>query len=285
MEELLAPIPAAADYSVSTELWERLENEIKTVSARIDKGEELIPDDVANVRKLKSQVDSYVMDFNREMRNSQDKYKRMVEARLKDLGYDHIEQFIEKKKQEQSMTQNNRIACKMDKLKKISDDLLSGTKRLKDVSMSKELLPIFTARFPKVQSGAKNNDITDWTPYSAVMSRVINILDVFFCDPKYEDAALLPISSFTIRELLAYTKDGKDNHLTNIPTMFEKDKPLIHEEKLKRSMKSKMDGIKHIQNILDEIKDIGSLSPDIQQLRAEQAWKDISTIVRICNNF
>ena len=37
--ELLAPVPAAADYSVSAELWQRLEDEIQMVSRRIDNGD------------------------------------------------------------------------------------------------------------------------------------------------------------------------------------------------------------------------------------------------------
>ena len=74
--ELLAPVPAAADYSVSAELWQRLEDEIQMVSRRIDNGDELVPDDVANVQKLKKQVEAYVTSFNKAMRDAQGKYKK-----------------------------------------------------------------------------------------------------------------------------------------------------------------------------------------------------------------
>lgn len=283
-EELLAPVPAAVDYSVSADLWQRLEDEIIAVSARIEAGDDLMPEDITNVRKLKSQVDGYVTDFNKAVREAHSQYKAMINKRLTELGYDRIEQFVVQKRQEQSTLQNNRIAHKMDSLKTISDGLLARTERLKDVPMAKELLPAFTARFPKVQSGAKNTDINDWKPYFAVMSRTVTIMDTFFRDPKYEDAAMLPLHSGTIRELLAFAKDGKEEHLANVKVKFQEDQHFIREEKLKRSINSKADGIGHIQRILEDMGDISGLSDAARQVRTEQTWEEISRIVRLVNN-
>lgn len=282
-KELLAPVPSAADYSVSAELWQRLEDEIQAVSARIEAGDDLVPDDVTNVRKLKSQVETYVTDFNKAMRNAQADYKKLVESRLKELGFNHIEEFILKKRKEQTELQNSRIAYKMETLKEISDGLLERTRRLKDIPMSKELLPAFTARFPNVQSGAKNKDITDWVPYFSVMQRVVTVLDTFFCDPKYEDAILLPMQSGTIRELLAYAKDGKEEHLANVRIKFKEDEPLIRIEKLKKELTSKAAGIEHIKKVLDEMGSMEDLNDTEKQTRTEQAWDKIAQIVRLCN--
>lgn len=281
--ELLAPVPAAADYSVSADLWQRLEAEIQSVSARIEAGDQLMPDDVANVRKLKSQVDNYVTSFNKAMRDAQNEYRKMVDRRLTELGFDNIEQFVAKKKQEQSAAQNARIAYKIDRLKAIFDELLEQTKQLKNIPMAKELLPAFTARFPKVQSGAKNNDITDWKPYFAILSRTVTVMDTFFCDPKYADAALLPLYSGTIRELLAFAKDGKAEHLKNVAIKYQEDQHLIQEEKLKRELKTKADGLTYIRRILEDMGDMGNLSDAAKQVRTEQAWENISRIVRLIN--
>lgn len=281
--ELQAPVPVAADYSVSIELWQQLEREIQHVSARIESGDNLMPDDVANVRKLKNQVDQYVTDFNKAMRTDMDKYRKMVNKMLTDIGYDNIEQFITKKQQEQSKIQNARIAYKMDSLKNILDGLLANTERLKDVPMAKELLPAFTARFPKVQSGAKNKDITDWKPYFSVMSRAITIMDAFFRDPKYDGADLLPIYSGTIRELLAFARDGKDEHLANVQVKFKDDQNFIRVEKLKQSLTSKTDAIERIRQLIKDLDDINGLSDAAKQVRTEQTWEQISLIVRLIN--
>lgn len=282
--ELLVPVPAAADYSVSAELWQRLEDEIQMVSRRIDNGDELVPDDVVNVQKLKKQVDTYVTSFNKAMRDAQGKYRKLVDSRLTELGFNKIEQFVAEKRHEQSTAQNNRISYKMESLRNLSEGLIAQTKRLKDVPVAKELLPAFTARFPKVQSGAKTNDIMDWTPYFAIMSRTVNILDTFFCDPKYEDAALLPLSSGTIRELLAYVKDGKDEHLANVQVKYKEDQGYIRVEKLRAVLVSKEDGLQRIRKILDDMKDMGSISDAAKHVRMEQAWEDISLIVRLVNS-
>lgn len=283
-KELLAPVPAAADYSVSAELWQRLEAEIEMVSSRIKAGDELVPNDVANVRKLKSEVERYLTSFNKAVHNAQGTYKKMIDKRLTELGYDEIEQFVAKKRQEQSQIQDSRIACKMDKLKEISDELLAKTVRLKDVPMAKELLPAFTARFPKVQSGSKSNDINDWTPYRAVMSRTVTVMDTFFRDPKYEDAVMLPLYSGTIRELLAFAKDGKEEHLVNVTVRFKEDQSLIRIEKLKLSMKSKADGIAYIQQLLKDMESTSGLDDAAKQVKTEQTWEEISLIVRLVNN-
>ena len=68
--ELLAPVPSASDYSVSADLWQRLEDEVIAVSNRIAAGDDLVPDDVANVQKLKKQVDNYVTGFNKAIRDA-----------------------------------------------------------------------------------------------------------------------------------------------------------------------------------------------------------------------
>lgn len=284
VSELKAPVPAAEDYSVSTDLWQQLEKEIKKVSDRIDAGDDLQPEDVINVRELKKQVDNYVTSFNKAIASAQSEYKKMVSKRLSELGFGAIEQFVAKKRQEQTDIQNGRIAYKMGMLKEICSGLLKETKKLKDTVMAKELLPAFTARFPIVQSGAKSNDITDWVPYFSIMSRVITIMDTFFCDPKYEDAVLLPLHAGTIREFLAYARDGKEEHIVNIPTKFEEDYRLIHEEKLKANVRSKTDGMERIKQILEDIDSIPAANDAVKQMKMERAWEEISLIVRLINN-
>lgn len=284
MKELLAPVPSAIDYSVSADLWQRLESEVRSVSARIEAGDELTPDDVSNVRKLKSQVDGYVTGFNKAMREDMEKYRKMVDRMLAEIGYDGIEQFVARKRQEQSRVQDSRVAYKMETLRNMADGLLARTNRLKDTVMARELLPAFTARFPKVQSGAKGNDINDWTPYFSVVSHTVTVMDVFFCDPKYEDAVLLPIHAGTMRELLAYARDGRVEHLANVPVKFREDQHLIREEKLRRSLGSVSDGMNRIRQVLEDMDGMEGLSDAAKEIRTRQAWEEISLIVRLVNS-
>ena len=148
MTELSVPVISASGYTVSAELWQQLEDEIKLVSDRIEAGEDMVPEDVAKVRSLKSQVDAYVTSFNKAARDAQAKYRRLIDERLAELGFPKVEAFIAKKREEQTRTTNERITVKMDTLRNLTEGLLSRTAKLKDTSLAQELLPAFAARFP-----------------------------------------------------------------------------------------------------------------------------------------
>lgn len=282
--ELLAPMPSAADYSVSAELWQRLENEIILVSDRIKAGEELVPDDVVNVQKLKKQVDNYVTGFNRAIRDASVDYRKLVDRRLTEIGFNTIDDFVKKKRQEQTAEQDKRVAYKMGMLKNIAEQLIMRTKILKDMPVAKELLPAFVARFPKVQSGAKSNDINDWRPYFNIMAHTVSLIDTFFSDPGYEDATFLPLYSSTIKELLAYARDGNPEHLEDFKSRYEEDQKYIREEKLRQRLQTKEDGIREISSILEDINNMDSRNDAVHELRIGQAWEDISCVVSLINS-
>lgn len=282
--ELLAPMPSAADYSVSAELWQRLEDEIILVSDRIKAGEELVPDDVVNVQKLKKQVDNYVTGFNRAIRDASVDYRKLVDRRLTEIGFNTIDDFVKKKRQEQTAEQDKRVAYKMGMLKNIAEQLIMRTKILKDMPVAKELLPAFVARFPKVQSGAKSNDINDWRPYFNIMAHTVSLIDTFFSDPGYEDATFLPLYSSTIKELLAYARDGNPEHLEDFKSRYEEDQKYIREEKLRQRLQTKEDGIREISSILEDINNMDSRSDAVYELRIGQAWEDISRVVSLINS-
>ena len=274
MTELAVPVIAPEDYSPSAELWFQLEEEIKKVSARIEAGEEMVPEDVARVRSLKTQVEAYVTAFNKATRNAQNAYKQLIAGRLADLGFPEIEAFIAKKREEQTLAQNQRISGKMDTLKNLVEGLLARTEKLKETPLAGELLPAFTARFPKIQSGAKNAEIKDWTPYVKIVSHTLTVLEAFFLDPLYKDAVLLPLHSATMRELLAYVRDGDSARITRILNDYEADAPLLHIEKLKRELKSWEDALTRVARIA---KDADTLN----KVGRRKAWEEISLIVRL----
>lgn len=277
MTELSVPVISASGYTVSAELWQQLEDEIKLVSDRIEAGEDMVPEDVAKVRSLKSQVDAYVTSFNKAARDAQAKYRRLIDERLAELGFPKVEAFIAKKREEQTRTTNERITVKMDTLRNLTEGLLSRTVKLKDTSLAQELLPAFAARFPKVQSGAKNAEIKNWTPYYQIVSHTITVLDMFFQEPIYADAVLLPLHSGTMRELLAYVKDGGAAHLTKILDIYEADAPLLRVEKLKRSLHGKEDGLRHIASVLKGLGDLETAGEPQKQ----RAWEEIALVVRL----
>lgn len=249
---VLAPVPDAAEYTVSSEIWEALTREINVVVARIEAGENLEPEDVKQVRSLKKQVESYLTTFNKAMRNAQASYKSLIAQQLNDLGYDRIEAYITKRREEQTKEQNDRLAAKQTKLREIVERRLKETKLVKGTALAGEMLPAFAHRFPNMNSSAKDKNILNWEPYEATIKTVLNMLDVFFADPIFPGAVNLPITSATMQQLLAYVRDGDLEHLKAMRQIYAQDKPILEEQKLRLQITDKEIALAQITAIIEQ---------------------------------
>lgn len=245
-----APVPNGNDYTVSAEIWEALKDEINAIAIRIDAGEQLSPEDVTNVRKLRKQVESYLTTFNKAMQNAQAEYKNLVNKQLVALGYDKIDNYILKQRQKQQAEQNLRLATKQNQLRVIVEKQIESTSLVKQTVLAHELLPAFASRFPNVNSSAKTKDITNWGPYEAVITTSLNMLDVFFHDPLFEGAMTLPITSATMQQLLKYIRDGQLEHLSCMRDIFAKDQDYLTQQKLRVEIVSKNIALEKITEVL-----------------------------------
>lgn len=266
---IMAPVPDAAEYTVSAEIWEALTDEINYVASRIDAGEILTPEDVVKVRNLKNQVEEYLKIFNKAMRNAQAEYKTLLSKQLDALGYTKIENYIQERRKKQTEEQNARLMAKQTRLQEIVAKTLEETKVLKTTVLAHELLPAFVHRFPNVNSAAKNKDITNWSPYEAIIKTSLNMLDVFFMDPVFDGAVLLPITSATMQQLLLYIRDGNIEHLSVMRTIFAKDAEILAAQKLKMEVTTKEIAVRKITEIVTK------------ETSAEDKIRDIAQIIHI----
>lgn len=250
--QIPAPVPNGKDYTVSSEIWEALKEEINLVVNRIDAGEQLSPEDVTNVRSLKKQVEDYLTTFNKAMRDAQAKYKELVHQQLTDLGYDKIETYIVTQRKKQQTEQNTRLVQKQTKLRALVETQLADTVYVKQTVLANELLPAFTSRFPNVNSSAKTKEISNWGPYEAVVKTTLNMLDVFFGDDVFKGAVTLPITSATMQQLLKYVRDGQLDHLTIMREIFAKDGEYLAQQKLREEITSNEIALDKINTILAE---------------------------------
>ena len=263
-----ASVPNPEEYTVSAEIWEALTTEINTVVGRIDAGEVLTNEDVKKVRSLKKQVDTYLTTFNKAMRSAQDSYKQVIAKQLDDLGYNKIEVYIQKQHAVQVQEQNQRMSAKMGKLKEIIDAKIEGTAKLKETTLASELLPAFTSRFPEINSGAKNKEVSNWAPYEAVITSVVRILDAFFC--QYPKTCQLPLMSATMRNLLQYVKDGNIEHISDMPSAIKADEHLIRQWELRQEITDEGVALNKIHDILEQ-----------EELSAREKLNRIGTIIQI----
>lgn len=249
---VIAPVPNAAEYTASVEIWDALTTEINHVVSRIDAGEELTPEDVIQVRELKKQVESYLTMFNKAMRDAQSTYKNLLAKQLETLGYEKIDNYIQIQRQKQTMEQNTRLANKQAMLQQIVSNALNATTLLKTTVLAGELLPAFVSRFPKVNSSAKDKEITNWGPYEAIIQTTVNMLEVFFKDPIFTGAVTLPVTSATMQQLLKYVRDGNLEHLSVMRDIFAKDGEYLIVQKLKTEITTKDMALTKITKVMSE---------------------------------
>lgn len=245
------------DYTITSELWSSLKAEIQTVVTEIDSGAELLPEDVKRVRALRKQVDEYVAEFGRAMRKTQDVYKSAVAQQLTSLGYDKVETYITSQRKKQDEEVNARTAEKMQKLADIVATAMNATDVLKTTVLATELLPTFHIRFPKVKSGAKDKDITDWEPYETIITKNLELVDKFLQDENYADARYLPVYSQTMQQLLRYFKDGNVEHLSSMKAVYANDAPILEELFLRKNITTKAQAITLINQITSGAIDMG----------------------------
>lgn len=245
-----ATVPDPQEYTVSAEIWTALTTEINTVVKRIEAGEVLTNEDVKNVRSLKKQVDSYLTTFNKAMRSAQDSYKQVIQQQLDDLGYNRIETYIQQQHAKQVQEQNQRMNSKVTKIREIIEEAVAQTAHLKETALAPELLPAFTSRFPEINSGAKNKEVSNWMPYQAVITSVVRLLDAFFV--QYPRTVHLPLVSMTLRNLLQYAKDGNIEHISNMGEALEADKPLILQWELRQEITDEGVALTKIHDILEQ---------------------------------
>lgn len=270
--QIVPQLPDAEKHTMSPEIWNALVLEIDSLSNRIKNKEELVPDDVARVRALRKQVDNYLTVFNKSLNDARDSYKKLVEKQLADIGYPFIEQYIDTQRKKQADQWNGIIAEKQGRLREIVSDAVNGTKFVKDTQIASGILPAFTHRFPKVNSAAKDKEIKDWSPYQAVISQTVMVLDVFFSDDAYKTARLLPIASATMQALLSYVRDGDIKHLADMKGLLEKDAGQINMAILRKEVTTKELALERISSIME------------QELPADEKIKGIADIIRIAEN-
>lgn len=250
MEMIMAPTLDASEYTVSNAVWEALTEEINLVAARIDAGEELVPEDVSRVRQLKNQVDSYVSAFNKAMRNAQANYKELIVTQLQELGYGKIDNYIQMQRKKQTDEQNKRLLDKQTTFNNLVSEALAKSVHVKDTALAGELLPALVHRFPKLNSASKNSSVTNWGPYQSVIETTMKMLDTFFADPIFEGATKLPIMSATYQQLLSYVRDGNLEHLTVMRDVFTKDAHYLEMIALKAEITTKEIGLTKVEEVI-----------------------------------
>ena len=168
-------------YAVPEATWLNLSNEIQALSVRIQAGEELNDSDFTKLKATVNDIEDYGKAFTKAVNQQSKQYKQWLEWKLKDIGYDQVKNYMAQQKLKNDQLINQRMNQKLNKFREIIQEELSLHPLIASTGLSETILNMFIGRFPKINSGAVSNEISNWAPIQSVvhinMGQVEEILE------------------------------------------------------------------------------------------------------------
>lgn len=247
MTDLLPKINTT-QYEVSDNTWHELSTEIQRVTALINDGAELEPNDVKNVRSLASAVRDYGVSYRQSISKAATNYKSLLDKELDRLGYGVIEKYVDDKRKEQNNAINDRLNAKLAKFNDIVTSEVDKTQYLKTSPIANYVANNLASRFPKLNSGAVSKEIAKWAPIESVIHMSVTAADKVFIDNPVLNQ--LPATSQSLRAVSQYLETGDVHAIDNIHDLLVADKPLLQRMVIQKTVKTSDDTIEQINNVM-----------------------------------
>ena len=234
-------------YEVSSGTWEAIQTEVNKLLPAIERGDDLTPDDVKEVKKLVTLVENASKAYNKALKQSFNSYKQMLNQKLDEIGYPTISSYIEMRRKEQQTDISNRLTTKVAHFTKIVHEELDKTTIIKRTQFVGPIPSQMMTLFPKINSGAIANEIKDWTPIETMVRTLIQYAD----KQAIEMVTILPLTSMTAQTFGSFFKTGDRELLSDIKEVLKKDQDWLINRQValgmtdEQTMLSMLDGILH----------------------------------------
>ena len=242
---------AEYNYQIAASTWDAISNEVRRLKMSIDNDVELTPEDVKEVRRLVKLVTNASTEYNKALTASYKNYKAMLSQKLNEIGYDVIDAYIVKKRNEQQSIVSERLTAKVDKFTRIVHEALEQTQKLKRASFAQAIPSQMLVLFPKVNSGAITNDIADWTPISFMVKQVID-----HAETKMNDLILsLPSTSNVANTFGQYFRSADRGLLVDMIAVIKQDEEWLMNKHIATQLNSEQDVLSMIEQLAHEKSD------------------------------
>lgn len=242
---------AEYNYQIAASTWDAISNEVRRLKTSIDNDVELTPEDVKEVRRLVKLVTNASTEYNKALTASYKNYKAMLSQKLNEIGYDVIDAYIVKKRNEQQSIVSERLTAKVDKFTRIIHEALEQTQKLKRASFAQAIPSQMLVLFPKVNSGAITNDIADWTPISFMVKQVID-----HAETKMNDLILsLPSTSNVANTFGQYFRSADRGLLVDMIAVIKQDEEWLMNKHIAAQLNSEQDVLSMIEQLAHEKSD------------------------------
>lgn len=251
-------------YVVPDDTWLQLSTTIQDLSQRIQTGEELSDGDFALLKTKVKEIENYGKEYTRAVNQQSKQYKQWLNWKLNEIGYNEIKTYMAVQKQKHDQEVNQRMSLKLNRFREIIQEELELHPLIKSTGMRETIMNMFIGRFPKINSGAVNNEISNWAPIQSVVH--VNMGQVETILQNNQAMLYLPINSNTFRTFSEYLRTGDANKLANIQDVFQSDAELLRKIVMKNQMKTLDDVISMINAVTTSTADNMTKLAQIKQL-------------------
>lgn len=245
----LLPVINRVTYEVSDTKWAEFTAEIERVRSLIASGEELEPKDVAKAQTLANDVRNYAVIYRRDITNKATEYKNKLENELARLGYTEITDYVAQKRATQQQEINQRLNQKLTHFNSFVTSELNSTQHLRVSPIASYVANNLASRFPKLNSGAANREISDWSPIETVIHMTILTVENLFIQNPILDK--LPASSKSLRAVSDYIGSGDSSKIENLRDILEQDTPILQRMVLKPRVATVDSTVNELSNVLN----------------------------------
>lgn len=243
----LIPSINAEQYEIELDTWRQLKTEIQKAKEKIDNNT-IVPEDVQEIRKLKTKIDNFVSGYRSEITKAAAEYKRRVSLLLEKIEYNTVENFIAEKNKQRQQAISDRLTSKVNQFNTIYNDVLESKTLLKRLTVRYDIAQTIMKRFPNINSGDAKKDIKDWEPIKQIIILVTNKVEDYL--KQYPIILELPSQSQTVRGLVNFAKDNDDDKL-NITELLKQDRSYIEDITMLKQISTKEIAIEQIKKVIE----------------------------------
>lgn len=237
-----------SNYQVSAETWTAIEAEVNRLLPSIESDADLTPDDVKEVKRLVVLVENSMKAYNKELTAAYKNYKTLLNNKLAEIGYPTINAYIVRRRNEQQAQVSARLNEKVNTFTQMVDRVLQTTNLLKEATFASLIARQMMALFPKVNSGAQDKNISDWTPIELIVTELIHEADAAM-HPIY---TTMPLTSNVAKTFGQYFTTGDKTLLQQLPTDLQADREWLLERNIAQQLETEDDLFDMIKGVIEE---------------------------------
>lgn len=236
------------NYQVSTGTWDAITQEVTRLTPMIQNNEDLTPDDVKEVKRLVKEVETASKEYNKALTASYKQYKAMLSAKLEEIGYTVIDNYIVKRRKEQQDAISTRLTSKVNHFTDLVRGEIEKTTNLKHAKFIAPIPSQMMALFPNVNSGAVTKEISDWSPIELMVHELIT-----YADEKVNNLITeLPATSVVANTFGQFFTTGDRSLLENLHNVLRNDSEWLMNRHIALQLKSEDDLLTMISDIANE---------------------------------